>query len=1777
MKIKDLPIELYTTLHDIGPSGMPDANADVLFNLDRRDKKSIRVEIRSQEGDWELMTIISPKQENYELAEKYLAKPQKDKRFVYEVVDSNYNREHYPDQIGNIIYNFPDGDMQVKKIVDLRAKKAEKDLKQLLQEAYEDSKNGYVQHVEKTDSGYRISDWYGDETVASFENGRVLKNDTGIEVGDSKEGVSNMDFMDEDEENYTETAEKYIQQKEATGEANQDYDKEFFDEIANQLESAGFPGITHREFDKYQGVYLNVPGVDKFWIKEVFSTGAKSKEDREKPYTQAYLEDPEGDKYSANSGDYFQLKPDYVFEGYILHLTLQNGEEKEIENPTKSDLPDLLEVGSTFTYEKGTETEHVLFTPEHTTMPEDVEVEVTSTGGKVDASDLIEYCKWFKEKDDKEASSPDQQKEAHGGHSTDLPDEQSPYLSEGEMFDEMSAEDEGPVEGDYVLSSTGPLGAMVSVGQVDGDFLGEFKDEDDAMSAIREHMEESNFFPSVWRESDHGNIHLISSIITADAKATWSALPDATKMQYLEDLGVKNLDVAKTPWEKLPEITRTKLQDKLKTAPTETTSGQAIWDALPEADRKEQLKEVGVLKTDVAKKEWLELPPITRTKLEEKFKTKPQKLEVGKRYEIKRPDGMKEFNLTDIQGNLATLMDDAEKKFTVPVATLESGLSKGQVKEALFDGRTKEFCPNCQFPLENLNKDSAIQLKDCPRCSCSISASVENSHKIESKWNISLPLNFLGDLHQQEDDISDDQAISAAQQVAKVLEEWKGKILKEFPEVHKKDIDSFIMEFESVEDVDSFDDTFNNLCEYADQFGILLNQAPSSLKESSTRLALSYEEKKNIMSEIETLIYERAVDGVINHNEYLDILNHVSRMAEITEDQAQTLGWRVVKKYKIHVKDASKKVALELWKHPKDYAGETYEEYYVGPVQSRDSDILEQANFISALEMLGGESEPDVIVARAGHWAVGWVETILVHKDSDKVAKLEEIEESLADYPVLDEELFSEMEYKGYQEDYDSWAKSDTIKELELEEQEDGSFIDLDGRIISEENLYNIVMELLSEGYSTSDTRQLTEKFNEVAEPIEQKQKRELEEGGQQKLPLEGKKQADISDQSIQFLIGEAVHYLNQYTPEISDFTDEDITYYVSQQLEEKIGKPLSTDEYNHVEQMVKSATIKEGCYMKEAANTHMRYCTTCGKKAGVMSDKAWKDKMQMCLGCNKDYEKNEKPKKTPETSKEIIHTEDKEEVKASKKEAKSSVDEGSAHELYLYITNDGDLARQMTDPIRKMLLKKMKKGIFDYDRSIKAWMNLADHAAHRYISEFGSPGDNIQNTFNKATRWETAKKLAEDFKAEADLGNFDYLLPKGPNPNNLEPKKFLDAAIADNPNFFKDPEVAKAHEDIDLCAVENEDLTVEGLIEKMYQWDESEHGVDEYIYDETKKDLEAQGAKMPDDIRRIEGKKTAGTCFCGKPPAPGMESEEHPVCEEHLQDVEKAKDDLLKDWPKGASNKTADTESFSTYYGTVNMSSDEHGVTLSAGDDFDTDELAKDLEEKGEIALTYDFFEDLVSNSGWNHVSPEDIGALTEAPILGDDVNYDDHGNLEGTGNIYWYPNYQIRSYFEDLIEEGETFFERAADESPSYNEEMDKESSKKTAEEPEDDLSNLSDKELHEKVKRDLGESEDVDEKVQALAEFLGVEPSDIYQDSQGYAIEGDSEGAEYTVLTDEEADHTVLSRVRQDLEDDPGMFNQDWIQRFVTISETDKRMIAQEEADSRLEDMMDDDIVA
>lgn len=106
-------------------------------------------------------------------------------------------------------------------------------------------------------------------------------------------------------------------------------------------------------------------------------------------------------------------------------------------------------------------------------------------------------------------------------------------------------------------------------------------------------------------------------------------------------------------------------------------------------------------------------------------------------------------------------------------------------------------------------------------------------------------------------------------------------------------------------------------------------------------------------------------------------------------------------------------IRLERWKLPKYYYGAEWPEYYsAGVGRSRDSDCLEESNFDAMLAAVGGESDT-VHVVRESHFLCGWVEWIAIHESDEKALRAADaMQESLEDYPLLDEEDYCRREWE---------------------------------------------------------------------------------------------------------------------------------------------------------------------------------------------------------------------------------------------------------------------------------------------------------------------------------------------------------------------------------------------------------------------------------------------------------------------------------------------------------------------------------------------------------------------------------------------------------------------------------------------------------------------------------------------------------------------------------------------------------------------------------------------
>jgi len=93
----------------------------------------------------------------------------------------------------------------------------------------------------------------------------------------------------------------------------------------------------------------------------------------------------------------------------------------------------------------------------------------------------------------------------------------------------------------------------------------------------------------------------------------------------------------------------------------------------------------------------------------------------------------------------------------------------------------------------------------------------------------------------------------------------------------------------------------------------------------------------------------------------------------------------------------------------------------IGISQHRDSDVMDRSNWRSIIadlgKRLGGKDSTNdglpksMSVIRLGHWAVGWVEWLTYDTgDAKAAAAVEEWQEKLRDYPLADEDDYSQLQ-----------------------------------------------------------------------------------------------------------------------------------------------------------------------------------------------------------------------------------------------------------------------------------------------------------------------------------------------------------------------------------------------------------------------------------------------------------------------------------------------------------------------------------------------------------------------------------------------------------------------------------------------------------------------------------------------------------------------------------------------------------------------------------------------
>lgn len=90
--------------------------------------------------------------------------------------------------------------------------------------------------------------------------------------------------------------------------------------------------------------------------------------------------------------------------------------------------------------------------------------------------------------------------------------------------------------------------------------------------------------------------------------------------------------------------------------------------------------------------------------------------------------------------------------------------------------------------------------------------------------------------------------------------------------------------------------------------------------------------------------------------------------------------------------------------------------------------------------------------------------------------------------------------------------------------------------------------------------------------------------------------------------------------------------------------------------------------------------------------------------------------------------------------------------------------------------------------------------------------------------------------------------------------------------------------------------------------------------------------------------------------------------------------------------------------------------------------ELKARLEGKGYKSSPNYIFLDLIEDwlcNGWEVIKPEEIGALTSALILSNEIVRNKYNEVIDIGKVYWYSDYQIKSEVQELFDNGEILFQ--------------------------------------------------------------------------------------------------------------------------------------------------------
>lgn len=615
------------------------------------------------------------------------------------------------------------------------------------------------------------------------------------------------------------------------------------------------------------------------------------------------------------------------------------------------------------------------------------------------------------------------------------------------------------------------------------------------------------------------------------------------------------------------------------------------------------------------------------------------------------------------------------------------------------------------------------------------------------------------------------------------------------------------------------------------------------------------------------------LESLLKEKGLWEAYNKRSASSDIKE--VEELGGTITKKEarlvaRLKAIKSMRKYALNKWQPAENYMGEDYSDYYVVATQNRDSEAIAQSNFSSALEMLGGEKQPDVIVVRFNHWMVGWVEMLLVKETAtDKVEIAKDIEQKIKEYPVLNDDDFMAKQDTAY----NKWL--DDNMQSYVEDNYDWLGVEWDKLDENDKNYLRSLMFDHMEG--PTDDITLFDEGDIRKDWSHYMSEKKL--GPTPDLPGIVDDKDKESSKSVVADASEVKVYKNKFDFDVV-FPNGEV-YEMNAQSNMPNGVCIYLGQSDHVEfdknQPVSMSEVPDG--MKEQINNILKWQKESNRvlySAILIEGKRWIVNQGKRIVAR--YELSSLPAEANDKkyARHIMvkFAGERFNAKTFKVDWDPKYNKISITDV-LSNTDNVIFKKDESTPISDEEWDRFEQTVQEWQKN--GWTHLKKNSDGSEVYPVMQQGqgekeaaiDDKQSGSYRASGEDIGQLCAFCQKPikEGDMIWMDEAFNDDKIPIASVPLYHWDChtaktankkqIVASYPNtYFKDSnnkDLLERASIYGLMDVENHDLTVEGLLAKMKEWNDAFGGVEAYVYDTTKKDLENMGSGMPIEIRRGE------------------------------------------------------------------------------------------------------------------------------------------------------------------------------------------------------------------------------------------------------------------------------------------------------------------------------------